>query len=152
MDAGVIVPHLLPQSSKCEYRNIELGEIAYKWWGEKSGTRAVRNPSTIKQLVVDERSKAFSSIKISFHSISWIIDIKGSKIDRKVADESSKTLEDLDSSKVYKDIDFESFVGSISPYSNEILIFKLIRDVRFLEKHEIIDYSLLLKICKPSLC
>ena len=60
MDAGVIVPHLAPNKV---LRNIELGEIAYKWWGEKSGTRAVRNPSTMKQLVVDERSKAFSSFK-----------------------------------------------------------------------------------------
>ena len=61
-------------------------------------------------------------------------------------------MEDLDSSKVYKDMDFESFIGSIAPYSSKALIDKLIKDVRFLEDHEIMDYSLLLKICKPTIC
>ena len=37
--------------------------MAYKRWCEKSRTSAVGNPSTIKQLVVDERFKKFSLIK-----------------------------------------------------------------------------------------
>ena len=76
-------------------------------------------------------------------------DIKGSKLNRKISDESCRKLDDLNSSAVYKDMDFDRFIGSISSLSSKILRKKLTNDVRFLESHNIMDYSLFVIICKP---
>ena len=77
-------------------------------------------------------------------------DIKGSKVNRRVAEATSGSLESLGSYRVYKDQDFENYVGSVTPYSGSILMNKLKTDVHFLQEHGILDYSLLLKICKPT--
>ena len=77
-------------------------------------------------------------------------DLKGSKVNRKVLKSSSGSIHNLNPGIVYKDQDFENFVGNIFPYSPNIIIEKLIRDTQFLEDHCIIDYSILLKICKPT--
>ena len=47
-------------------------------------------------------------------------------------------------------MDFENFIGNITLYSHNILFERLISDVCFLEEHNIMDYSLLVKICKPT--
>ena len=56
----------------------------------------------------------------------------------------------MDPDRVYKDLDFENFVGNITLYTHNILFDRLMSDVRFLEEHNIMDYSLLVKICKPT--
>ena len=55
----------------------------------------------------------------------------------------------LDSFQVKKDSDLGNFTGNMTPYAHYILMEKLTRDVRFLEDHNIMDYSLLVNICKP---
>ena len=59
-------------------------------------------------------------------------DIKGSKVNRCVSESSCGSLESLGSYRVYKDQDFENYVGSITPYSGSILMNRLKTDVRFL--------------------
>ena len=59
-------------------------------------------------------------------------------------------MDELDPSVVYKDDDFEKFIGFIHPPSANQIIGKLFSDSTFLEYHNIMDYSILLKICKPS--
>ena len=76
-------------------------------------------------------------------------DLKGSKVNRKVHEALSGIMTDLDPGTVYKDEDFDNFVGRIYPSSPNILIEQLINDSYFLENHNIMDYSILLKICKP---
>ena len=56
----------------------------------------------------------------------------------------------MDPKIVYKDKDFENFIGCILPYSPSTTIEKLISDSKFLEEHNIMDCSVLLKICRPS--
>ena len=77
-------------------------------------------------------------------------DLKGSKVSRKVHKLSDGSIQDLNPHKVYKDEDFENFIGNITPNQYNMLIEKIISDVRFLEDHDIMDYSILLKICKTS--
>ena len=77
-------------------------------------------------------------------------DIKGSKVNRKVNEQSTGTIQNLDSDIVYKDEDFENFIGGISTYEPNFIIEKLMNDSIFLEDHNIIDYSILLKICKRA--
>ena len=77
-------------------------------------------------------------------------DLKGSKVNRKEHKESSGSIENLNPRLVYKDEDFKNFIGNITPHSSNMLIEKIISDANFLEEHEIMDYSILLKICKPS--
>ena len=58
-------------------------------------------------------------------------DIKGSKHKRRVADltinntDSIDSFTSLDSSIVYKDVDFKNFIGNIRPYNGLILMEKL---------------------------
>ena len=59
-------------------------------------------------------------------------DIKGSKVNRRVAEATSGSLESLGPYRVYKDQDFENYVGSVTPYSGSILMNKLKTDVHFL--------------------
>ena len=61
-------------------------------------------------------------------------DIKGSKVNRTVSELSAGTIQNLDPGIVYKDMDFENFVGSISPKPPQIVIEKIIQDSNFLEK------------------
>ena len=65
---------------------------------------------------------------------------------RKVHSADYGSIEDLDPGIVYKDEDFENFIGGIYPYSANMIIGKLISDSSFLEYHGIMDYSILLKI------
>ena len=73
-------------------------------------------------------------------------DLKGSMFNRKVHSADYGSIEDLDPGIVYKDEDFENFIGGIYPYSANMIIGKLISDSSFLEYHGIMDYSILLKI------
>ena len=69
---------------------------------------------------------------------------------RRVANSTKGSEDSLNSYTVYKDSDFQNFIGSISLYAHNILMDKLINDVRFLEQHNIMDYSLYVKRCKPT--
>ena len=64
---------------------------------------------------------------------------------------SSGSIKSLNPFIVYKDEDFINFIGNIKPHSSNFLIEKIIGDAKFLEEHDIMDYSILLVICKPSL-
>ena len=76
-------------------------------------------------------------------------DLKGSHVQRKVSEFRVGRVYRLNPKIVYKDEDFEDFVGAIFPQTPNILIEKLISDSKFLEEHGIMDYSMLLTICKP---
>ena len=77
-------------------------------------------------------------------------DLKGSKFNRKVHRSNKGSIPDLDPAIVYKDADFDNFVGGIFVNQPNLIIEKIISDVKFLEEHHIMDYSLLVMICKPT--
>lgn len=79
-------------------------------------------------------------------------DMKGSAIDRRATASSYRGLESLPRNKVYKDIDFQKALISFGATDSEIaeLLKSMKRDTKLLEKHLIMDYSLLLIIEKTK--
>jgi 1-phosphatidylinositol-4-phosphate 5-kinase len=77
-----------------------------------------------------------------------IFDMKGSKSDRHASFSVYADINRMRRDKVYKDIDFSDNIGHISVTQEELnnLLSKLKRDAHLLEKHMIMDYSLLLMI------
>lgn len=81
-----------------------------------------------------------------------LFDMKGSRSDRRVEDRVYTDLNDMSREVVYKDLDFEDNVSAIGVTNEEfsLIVGKLKRDSRLLEKHMIMDYSLLVMIEKVT--
>ena len=77
-----------------------------------------------------------------------IFDMKGSKSDRRVVNQVYPDLKEMRRDIVYKDLDFQDNVSQISVTHEEycLILNKLKRDSSLLEKHMIMDYSLLVMI------
>lgn len=83
-----------------------------------------------------------------FTGLKAIFDLKGSQVSRQVLTNLNESFDKLNSSVVYKDVDFLSVKKIISlTYEDESKIKNAIKnDVQFFSKHNIIDYSLILGI------
>ena len=81
-----------------------------------------------------------------------LFDMKGSRSDRRVEDRVYGNLNDMSRDVVYKDLDFEDNVSSINASHEEfnLIVARLKRDSRLLEKHMIMDYSLLVIMEKAT--
>jgi 1-phosphatidylinositol-4-phosphate 5-kinase len=77
-----------------------------------------------------------------------MFDLKGSRSDRKVSCKPFNDISLMERGTVYKDIDFDDNIGQISVSNEELtnILIKLKRDALMLEKHLIMDYSLLLMV------
>jgi 1-phosphatidylinositol-4-phosphate 5-kinase len=75
-----------------------------------------------------------------------IFDLKGSKLDRQVSLNLYSDINLMSREKVYKDIDFAENVSQIFVSNEEMnsILIKIKKDAGMLEKHLIMDYSLLL--------
>jgi 1-phosphatidylinositol-4-phosphate 5-kinase len=75
-------------------------------------------------------------------------DLKGSKSDRRVTNETFSDIALMSRNVVYKDLDFADNIGQITVSHEELvnIVRKLKGDAKFLEKYLIMDYSLLVMV------
>ena len=81
--------------------------------------------------------------------VKAIYDLKGSKLDRQIEiNHEFKPIKELDSDKVYKDLDFDFYQKKIHvSESSAKRLFKAVEnDINLLEKFKIMDYSLLVAV------
>ena len=79
-----------------------------------------------------------------------LFDIKGSVKDRQVSKDDRLSLDTIDSSEVYKDVDFDKSFGTIILHDSKKVRKALEKDALLFSKHNIMDYSLLLVICEKN--
>mmetsp|Transcript_10734 Transcript_10734/g.20928 ORF Transcript_10734/g.20928 Transcript_10734/m.20928 type:complete len:385 (-) Transcript_10734:2679-3833(-) len=76
--------------------------------------------------------------------VRYRFDLKGTTADRKVKRAKDQNLQKL----VLKDLDFKELIGKLDLEEEDrfLLLNRLSRDIAFLERHRVIDYSILLAV------